>query len=478
MTRIVVDPVTMTAAARRLDLVADDLAALAGALRPSDLPAMPPGMAAHYEGAIAAVAQRAGALGEPLAEIGAELRRRAAVAQVVADDRGAGTTLTAALGGTAGASVARPIAITGGTLAPAPAAPVPADATANPADPRRAREAARAVHAAATTRAPGDAELRAAVHDGSGAPAPAPLPGHGASEQDWACWMAGHAAHQGLPPALPIALALARSGLRNLDAGDGGVGFFGIPGARDLAPAGFGLRTTDQPGGDWWLANPDAQLAHVLRDLSAAAPGDVPADAQSLGAWAAQAEPGTDPDAVAQSLAVARSMVMRCRHGDGAAAAHGHAGFLRIAESQLGVHETAGSNSGPEVDRYLASAGAAPGNPWCASFVTWALRQSGHPLDGSGWAAVSHWVGAAEQHAHGLSLVSAHDARPGDVVAYDWGGGNDFSGDGHIGILASGVGADGVFSAVEGNAGDAVAHMQRHLDDARIVFIRVGEGAA
>ena len=29
-----------------------------------------------------------------------------------------------------------------------------------------------------------------------------------------------------------------------------------------------------------------------------------------------------------------------------------------------------------------------PGNPWCASFVTWSLEQSGHKMNGSGWAAV------------------------------------------------------------------------------------------
>lgn len=36
-----------------------------------------------------------------------------------------------------------------------------------------------------------------------------------------------------------------------------------------------------------------------------------------------------------------------------------------------------GSNSGPDVDRYLASAGAAPGDPWCGAFGTSNLLDSG-----------------------------------------------------------------------------------------------------
>jgi hypothetical protein len=176
-------------------------------------------------------------------------------------------------------------------------------------------------------------------------------------------------------------------------------------------------------------------------------------------------------------MATARTLVARCRHGADAeghvvaGTADGH-GVLRVAQSQLGVRESGGANAGREVDRYLAAAGTAPGNPWCASFVTWAMGHAGHPMAGDGWAAVSHWVDAARTHQDGLQLVDAAHARPGDLVAYDWGGGTDFAGDGHIGILASAVDQDGGFQAVEGNAGDAVARMQRHLGEANIVFIR------
>src|SRR5262249_36194854 len=59
------------------------------------------------------------------------------------------------------------------------------------------------------------------------------------------------------------------------------------------------------------------------------------------------------------------------------------ASALQIAESQKGVHEIGSTNTGPQVDQYLAAAGVSPGNPWCASFVTWSLEHAGHKMPGS-----------------------------------------------------------------------------------------------
>ena len=73
------------------------------------------------------------------------------------------------------------------------------------------------------------------------------------------------------------------------------------------------------------------------------------------------------------------------------------AAALRVAQTQRGVREIGSSNTGPQVDRYLEAAGVAPGNPWCASFVTWSLQQAGHKMPGGGWAAVATWVRNAEQ---------------------------------------------------------------------------------
>ena len=130
-----------------------------------------------------------------------------------------------------------------------------------------------------------------------------------------------------------------------------------------------------------------------------------------------------------------------------------------IAESQRGVREV-GTNTGPQVNKYLAAAKVAPGNPWCASFITWSLEQAGHKMPGGGWAAVATWVRNAEQGNNGLKIVSAEEARPGDIVAYDWGGQNDFGADGHIGFLDSTV-KDGKFTALEGNNADKVNTVQR-----------------
>ena len=69
--------------------------------------------------------------------------------------------------------------------------------------------------------------------------------------------------------------------------------------------------------------------------------------------------------------------------------------------------------------------------------MTWSLGQNGHKMDGSGWAAVQTWVRNAEAGKNDLQIVSADQARPGDIVAYDWGGQEDFGSDGHIGFLKS-----------------------------------------
>ncbi len=48
-----------------------------------------------------------------------------------------------------------------------------------------------------------------------------------------------------------------------------------------------------------------------------------------------------------------------------------------IGELHTGACEEGGNNCGPFVRKYLAPAGVAEGNPWCASFVSWCYRQAG-----------------------------------------------------------------------------------------------------
>ena len=186
------------------------------------------------------------------------------------------------------------------------------------------------------------------------------------------------------------------------------------------------------------------------------------------GPASAVAAPGTAPAVVADAATATASG----SSGLGASA-------LEVAKQELakGVKET-GVNTGADVNKYLASAGVAPGNPWCASFVTWSLEQSGRKMDGGGWAAVQTWVRAAEAGTNGLSVVSPEDARPGDIVTYDWGGQEDFASDGHIGFLASKVEGD-KFTALEGNYQDAVLSVPRQMGDANVKFLRIsGEASA
>ncbi len=149
------------------------------------------------------------------------------------------------------------------------------------------------------------------------------------------------------------------------------------------------------------------------------------------------------------------------------------AAALETAKAELakGVKEE-GVNTGAEVDQYLKEAGVAPGNPWCASFVTWALAQNGHKMEGGGWAAVQTWVQNAEAGNNNLEIVSAEDARPGDIVTYDWGHGEDFGADGHIGFVASDV-KGGKFTALEGNNQDKVMTVPRDTSQANVKFIRI-----
>ena len=97
-------------------------------------------------------------------------------------------------------------------------------------------------------------------------------------------------------------------------------------------------------------------------------------------------------------------------------------------------------------------------------------------MPGSGWAAVQTWVRNAEAKQNDLQIVSADQARPGDIVAYDWGHQDDFGSDGHIGFLASNV-QDGKFTALEGNNQDQVMKVPRDVNMANVKFIRIGGDA-
>ena len=305
--------------------------------------------------------------------------------------------------------------------------------------------------------------------------------------------MAGLAEKRGLPPELPLMASLVESGMKNLNFGDAdSVGFFqmrvgiwnqgeyaGYPDKPELQMEWF-LDTAEQvkkariaagkPIDDpnsfgEWIADVERPAEQYrgryqlkldeAKSLLASRPAQAPAPAVPVGAPAAV----VDAAAAVPAAAGARSAPRRW------ASPRASAAWREV-----------GTNTGPQVNQYLAAAGVAPGNPWCASFITWSLEKAGHKMPGGGWAAVATWVRNAEQGNNGLKIVSAEEARPGDIVAYDWGGQDDFGADGHIGFLDSTV-KDGKFTALEGNNADKVNTVPRQLGGANIKFIRI-EGNA
>ena len=315
--------------------------------------------------------------------------------------------------------------------------------------------------------------------------APTEYPGDDAPKEQIAAWMAGLAEKRGLPPELPVMAGLVESGLKNLNYGDAdSVGFFqmrvGIWNKGEYA----GFPDKPELQMEWFL---DTAEQVKKQRIAAGKPIDDPAH---FGEWIADVERPAEqyrgryqlrldearallrdraaaaPAAVAEAAAVAPAGTGSSSLGTAA---------LRIAQTQHGVREV-GTNAGPKVDEYLAAAGVPSGNPWCASFITWAMEKAGRKMPGGGWAAVQTWVRHAEQGNHGLKIVSAEEARPGDIVAYDWGGQNDFGADGHIGFLESTV-KNGKFTALEGNNNDRVDRLERSMGSANVKFIRI-EGDA
>jgi hypothetical protein len=134
------------------------------------------------------------------------------------------------------------------------------------------------------------------------------------------------------------------------------------------------------------------------------------------------------------------------------------ANALAAAQSQVGAAEQPpGSNDGPQLAVYrTAVAGAAPGQPWCATFLSWAAAQAGAPVgdNGSGSASVA---GIADWASRNGRLMSASATpSPGDLMLF---------GDRHIGIVES-VNADGSLTTVEGNHASAVSRVQRSPSEA------------
>jgi hypothetical protein len=134
------------------------------------------------------------------------------------------------------------------------------------------------------------------------------------------------------------------------------------------------------------------------------------------------------------------------------------ANVLAAAQSQVGQSEQPpGSNDGPQLALYrTAVAGSAAGQPWCATFASWAAAQAGAPVGdgGSGSASVAAIADWASRN--GRLLPASATPAPGDLIVF---------GDRHIGVVES-VNADGSLTTVEGNYASAVSRVQRSPSEA------------
>jgi hypothetical protein len=160
--------------------------------------------------------------------------------------------------------------------------------------------------------------------------------------------------------------------------------------------------------------------------------------APSAPSAAAATGPSTFATALAQASASAPV-------GSPAATAGAGSRIVAAAESQIGqTEQPPGSNESPAIAEYrAATAGAAPGEPWCAYFASWAARQAGTPLgaQGEGLGSVSAIWSWAQGAGRAVPNGPGVTPKPGDLIVF---------GDEHVGVVRS-VLPDGSVQTIEGN---------------------------
>lgn len=129
---------------------------------------------------------------------------------------------------------------------------------------------------------------------------------------------------------------------------------------------------------------------------------------------------------------------------------------LGMAVTQLGVMEVpAGSNTGPQVNRYLASVDLHPGAYWCMAFVYWCFSQASQtggasnpfPKTGHCLTAWNKVKAKSPQRiiTRAQAIADPTLVKPGQVFIHDYGGGH-----GHTGFVRQSFG--GPLRTVEGNS--------------------------
>ena len=126
---------------------------------------------------------------------------------------------------------------------------------------------------------------------------------------------------------------------------------------------------------------------------------------------------------------------------------------LARAASRIGYYAPDDPNPGSEAGRYWAArtgqqwlAGPSDSVWWCMLFVSMCLDECGQIAAIGGFSFnTDYTVNQVRKHPEAY-FVSVYDARPGDVVIYDWdGGGTD-----HVGFVEKNLGG-GTLQTIEGN---------------------------
>lgn len=120
---------------------------------------------------------------------------------------------------------------------------------------------------------------------------------------------------------------------------------------------------------------------------------------------------------------------------------------IAIEEMNAGAREIGGNNSGPFVAKYLEGAGLNPPQPWCASFVSWCVREACHRLSINKMP-FRYSAAALDLFRRGREAgFEVKGPQPGDIVV--WRRGAIATNLGHTGFVQ--YAHDDVFQTIEGN---------------------------
>lgn len=118
------------------------------------------------------------------------------------------------------------------------------------------------------------------------------------------------------------------------------------------------------------------------------------------------------------------------------------------AKTQIGVTEVGHSNSGPEVNKYLAAVGLDPGNQWCEAFCMAMCDWSSVPKET--WQDLTNraYVPTLESWGQAKGVLYDSPKRGDFMLLQMWDEKGQYSG--HVGIVVQ-VNPDGTFDSIEGN---------------------------